>query len=289
MDNINEIIINSSNDNLEGGDSTVQKSLENRKQFFSQGNTALKQEVVEQPTASSDTSYLLPVCTNNAKIIDAEYIVEESELSEEKSKELALTVANDNMFPTFPTDPKALVPYITVAKKAVEAETMLLKTLVMVPKKYNQVLATAQEHAGLLLKAELLLAEQLKGIKTCRGMRSDIINKKFKGKLEKEIKLKNKSKKDVIMNDYKLTIRQARDIEKLTPECVESAIEEAQIQHIVPTRALALSSLPKSPKEQREKNNFDPIIESDDKTLELPKRIKYTSLFCKCRYRNLLS
>ena len=289
MNNIYNNLNTISNDNLEGGDSTVQKSLENRKQFFSQGNTALKQEVVEQPTASSDTSYLLPVCTNNAKIIDAEYIVEESELSEEKSKELALTVANDNMFPTFPTDPKALVPYITVAKKAVEAETMLLKTLVMVPKKYNQVLATAQEHAGLLLKAELLLAEQLKGIKTCRGMRSDIINKKFKGKLEKEIKLKNKSKKDVIMNDYKLTIRQARDIEKLTPECVESAIKEAQIQHIVPTRALALSSLPKSPKEQREKNNFDPVIESDDKTLELPKRIKYTSLFCKCRYRNLLS
>lgn len=202
MTNVNEIIINSSNDNLEGGDSTVQKSLENRKQFFSQGNTAFKQDVIEQPAASSDTSYLLPVCTNNAKIIDAEYIVEESELSEEKSKELALTVANDNMFPTFPTDPKALVPYITVAKKAVEAETMLLRTLVMVPKKYNQVLATAQEHAGLLLKAELLLAEQLKGIKTCRGMRSDIINKKFKGKLEKEIKLKNKSKKDVIMNDY---------------------------------------------------------------------------------------
>jgi hypothetical protein len=52
MDNIHNKLNTISNDNLEGGDSTVQKSLENRKQFFSQGNTAFKQDVIEQPAAS---------------------------------------------------------------------------------------------------------------------------------------------------------------------------------------------------------------------------------------------
>ena len=292
MINTNNIFNDVSNDDLINDCSAVKTIIQRNQQILSNGNVALKPDFESnQNKALAIANLVAGVLSNqsyeevqkklidDAKIIDAEYVVEESKLSDEKSQELALTAANDNMFPTFPTDPKALVPYITVAKKAVEAESMLLKTLIMVPKKYNQVLATAQEHAGLLLKAELLLAEQLKGIKTCRGMRSDIINKKLRGKLEKEIKLKNKSKKDIIMNDYKLTIRQARDIEKLTPECVEAAIEEAQIQHIVPTRALALSMLPKNPKEQREKNNFTPVIESNDKILNLPKRIKYTSLF----------
>jgi len=207
---------------------------------------------------------------SQSQIIDAEYIVEESQLSEEKSQELALATTNDNMYPTFPTDPKALVPYIKIAEKAIETETALLKTLIMVPNKYNAVLQKAQEHAASLLKAELMLAEKLKAIKPRQGMRTD---------LKKAINDYNKTKKDIIKNEYNLTVRQARDIERLTQESVDAAIAIAKEDHIVPTRALALSKLPKSPKEAREHFNFGSIMENTYKTLELPERIKYTSLF----------
>ena len=150
----------------------------------------------------------LPKPSNN--IVDVEYTIEST------GKELV--AANDNMFPTFPSDPNALPAFITVATKAVEAETKLLNGLLMTPNKYQLALAQTQKHAALLLKAQLRLADLLKGIKTQRGMRTDL-----KNKANKLIK----SKKEIIAKDYNLTVRQARDIEKLTKECVEAAIKEA--------------------------------------------------------------
>ena len=184
------------------------------------------------------------------------------------SKELV--AANDNNFPTLPTDPNSLPSFITVATKAVEAETKLLKGLSMNPQKYKFALLQAQKHASLLLEAQVRLAELLRGIKTQRGMRTDL-----KSKANKYIK----SKKDIIAQDYNLTIRQARDIEKLTPECVKAAIFEALENNEIPTRALALSKLDKKDKEERGKNDFIPIMEDKPKTLCLEQPIYYTSLF----------
>ena len=141
------------------------------------------------------------------------------------SKELV--AANDNNFPTLPTDPNSLPSFITVATKAVEAETKLLKGLSMNPQKYKFALLQAQKHASLLLEAQVRLAELLRGIKTQRGMRTDL-----KSKANKYIK----SKKDIIAQDYNLTIRQARDIEKLTSECVKAAIFEAMLRSMWLTR-----------------------------------------------------
>ncbi len=66
-------------------------------------------------------------------IVDAEYILENNTPS------TALVPANDNNnFPTFPSDPVALVPAIAVATKVVEAETELLKKLVVKPDEYKR-------------------------------------------------------------------------------------------------------------------------------------------------------
>lgn len=135
--------------------------------------------------------------------INVEYTLEKS------GKELV--AANDNIFPTLPTDPKALPAFITIASKAVEAKSKLLKGLVINPGKYKFALQQAQKHAALLLEAQLRLAEVLRGIKIRRGIRTDL-----KTKANKIVK----SKKEIIANDYNLTIRQARDIEKLTKEYV---------------------------------------------------------------------
>lgn len=163
-----------------------------------------------------------------AQIIDTEYTIENTGKK--------LVAANDNMFPTLPTDPKALPAFITIASKAVEAESKLLKGLVINPGKYEFALQQAQKHAALLLEAQLRLAEALRGIKIQRGIRTDL-----KTKANRLVK----SKKEIIINDYNLTIRQARDIEKLTKECVAKAIQEALENNDIPTKALALSKLDK--------------------------------------------
>ena len=54
------------------------------------------------------------------KIIDVEYTIEQSK---------ELVSANDNKFPTLPTDPQALPSYIVFADKVLVAETKLLKRI----------------------------------------------------------------------------------------------------------------------------------------------------------------
>ncbi len=181
-----------------------------------------------------------------------------------------LVAANDNIFPTLPTDPKALPAFITIASKAVEAESKLLKRLVINPGKYKFALQQAQKHAALLLEAQLRLAEVLRGIKIRRGIRTDL-----KTKANKIVK----SKKEIIANDYNLTIRQARDIEKLTKECVAKAIQEAFENNDIPTRALALSKLGKKAPEERGKDVYTPVMEKHHKKLTLEQPLYYTSLF----------
>lgn len=178
---------------------------------------------------------------NVDQFIDAEFIVTEAE-QEEKSHSKELVAANDNMFPTFPTDPTQLPKFITVANKAVDAERLLLKTLIMNPQKYQIALKLTQKHAILLLQAQLRVAESLRAIKVQRGLRTDL-----KTKANRIIK----SKKEIIAQDYNLTVKQAREIERLTQECVDLAIQEALENNDIPTRALAISKLGKKAKEER--------------------------------------
>ena len=180
------------------------------------------------------------------KIIDVEYTIEQSK---------ELVSANDNKFPTLPTDPQALPSYIVFADKVLVAETKLLKGLTMNPKKYSYALKSTQAHAVLLLEAQLRLAENLRSIKPQRGLRNDL-KRNFNNKL--------KSKKEIIAKDYKLSRRQARDIERLTRESIDEAIKDALESGEIPTRALALSKLPKIAKDKQGKFDFTPIIEDED-------------------------
>lgn len=195
-------------------------------------------------------------------VIDVEYTVE--------STGQELVAANDNTFPTLPTDPHALPAYITIATKAVEAESRLLKGLLFDNKKYKFALQQAQKHAILLLEAQLRLSKALKSIKIQRGIRTDL-----KAKAKQLVK----SKKEIITKDYNLTIRQARDIEKLTQECVDAAIQESLENNEIPTRSLALSKLEKKIKEERGNDTYTPIMEDHHKKLTLEQPLYYTSLF----------
>lgn len=208
-------------------------------------------------------------------IIDAEYTITSEDIPHELSASKELVAINDNNFPTIPTDPTALPKYITLAKKYIEAETKLLNGLKLTSGKYNQALKYTQDHAALLLYAELRLSEILKGIKTCRGMRTDINKKKLIPQFNKLAK----SKKEIIKQEFKLSPRQARDIERLTKESVEQAINVAFENNVIPTRALALSQLPKKEKDETGNIVFTPIEETEDKVFSSEEPLYYTSLF----------
>lgn len=208
-------------------------------------------------------------------IIDAEYTITSEDIPHELSANKELVAINDNNFPTIPTDPTALPKYITLAKKYIEAETKLLSGLKLTSSKYNQALKYTQDHAALLLYAELRLSEILKGIKTCRGMRTDINKKKLIPQFNKLAK----SKKEIIKQEFQLSPRQARDIERLTKESVEQAINVAFENNVIPTRALALSQLPKKEKDETGNIVFTPIEETEDKVFSSEEPLYYTSLF----------
>ena len=212
---------------------------------------------------------------DTTNIIDAEYTITSEDIPHELSASKELVAINDNNFPTIPTDPTALPKYITLAKKYIEAETKLLNGLKLTSGKYNQALKYTQDHAALLLYAELRLSEILKGIKTCRGMRTDINKKKLIPQFNKLAK----SKKEIIKQEFQLSPRQARDIERLMKESVEQAINVAFENNVIPTRALALSQLPKKEKDETGNIVFTPIEETADKVFSSEEPLYYTSLF----------
>ena len=212
---------------------------------------------------------------DTTNIIDAEYTITSENILHKLSDCKELVAINDNNFPTIPTDPTALPKYITLAQKYIEAEIKLLNGLKLSPDRYHLALKSTQKHASFLLLAELRLSEMLKEIKTCRGMRTDIQKKKKLSKFNQLVK----SKKEIIKQEFQLSPRQARDIEKLTLECIKKALEVAKENNIIPTRALALSQLPKKEKDETGNIVFTPIEETEDKVFSSDEPLYYTSLF----------
>ena len=212
---------------------------------------------------------------NTTNIIDAEYTITSEDIPHELSEAKELVAINDNKFPTMPTDPTALPQFITVAKKRVEAKAKLLNVIKFTPEQYKQAFAQTQKEATSLLIAELNLSEALKAIKTQQGLRSDLKKKEALTTFNKEVK----TKKEIIKKVFNLTPRQARDIEKLTKDCVLRAIEFAKDNNIIPTRALALSQLPKREKDETGDITFIPIEETEDKVFSSEEPLYYTSLF----------
>ena len=212
---------------------------------------------------------------NTTNIIDAEYTITSEDIPHKLSEAKELVAINDNKFPTMPTDPTALPQFITVAKKCVEAKAKLLNVIKFTPEQYKQAFAQTQKEATSLLIAELNLSEALKAIKTQQGLRSDLKKKEALTTFNKEVK----TKKEIIKKVFNLTPRQARDIEKLTKDCVLRAIEFAKDNNIIPTRALALSQLPKREKDETGDITFIPIEETEDKVFSSEEPLYYTSLF----------
>lgn len=122
---------------------------------------------------------------------------------------------------------------------------------------YNMALDRAIECGELVLRAELSLSTKLKKIDTHRGKRTDLLKnltEKEKKKREERIKAEQKTKAEIIQNEYKLSKQQAKDISRLEEWAVEAAIKQGWENREIPTRALALKMI----KEKHKADNNKP-------------------------------
>ncbi len=132
---------------------------------------------------------------------------------------------------------------------------------------YHLQFKITQKNAEELLDFELQLASVLNGLSTAQGV--------------KPINLGDRKTKAAQIKEMGLTERQARDISHLKAEFVNQAKEIARANHIIPTRALALSLATES----IHKNNTLPYIKKGEysdvyiKSPDLAKPIYYTQLF----------
>lgn len=144
-----------------------------------------------------------------------------------------------------PVKDKDLAKYIHLAKEAIRWAKRHLK-LKLEPEDYKLFLKDAIYAGACLLRAELTLAYKLKNIKTNQGKRTDL-------KLKKAIDTENRTKKEIIINDFDLTPSQAKQISRLNEYGVEEAIKYGEQNNEIPTRKTALSFIQKKHKEENNK------------------------------------
>ena len=122
--------------------------------------------------------------------------------------------------------------------------------------------------AAQLLLMEAYLAEFLRTVES------------HKGHSKEELAAMGLKAKEDVIAEFGLTIKQYRNIKKLTVEAVEAAIEFAFKRREIPNRSMAFNkAMLKRVKEKRPALQLDPIIASEYRTLNLVKPINMTVLF----------
>ncbi len=263
------IVANENSTNSLG--SALTTVLKRRDNFINQGNTALKEEVVSNP---SDFKEELQDITT----LTVQKFLDTNQINEEQLKELVESAANSNLFPPQRPTPDALVDTVNALRDWVDAEREKLDTFPFSIEGYHKRRARAQYYAAYLLILECYIGEQLLKIEPQKGVKAGSKRRKT-GKI--------RTKKEIIRDDYHLSVRQARDFQHLTWEGVKAAIEIALKQNEIPTRALALSKSAKAKADANKTNKnikhtkfkLDFIEETEVKTLHLDKPMYYTSLF----------
>ena len=146
-----------------------------------------------------------------------------------------------------PVNDKDLAKYIHISKEAIRWAKRHLK-LQLNPEDYKLFLKDAIYAGACLLRAELALGDKLRGIRTKQGMRTD---------LREALEEDNRTKKEIIIQDFNLTPNQAKQISRLTKYGVEEAINYGEKNNEIPTRALALSFIQEK---HRKENNKEPNL-----------------------------
>ena len=197
---------------------------------------------------------------NRAKVIDADF-------SEKLTADTEIACVSKEKLPATLEIGKKLAVIVNDRAAKLQAALVFLNKRNITLDGYHMQFATVQEYAEKLLDVELKLASVLNGLSTAQGV--------------KPINQGDRKTKAAQIKEMGLTERQARDISHLKEEFVNKAKEIARAEHIIPTRALALSLATES----IHKNNTLPYIKKGEysdvyiKSPDLTKPIYYTQLF----------
>lgn len=145
-------------------------------------------------------------------------------------KSLSISTINTNNLPAIPTTPKELAKFVKTQNNVLNIEKAFLFSQNLTIDNYNKVFKYTQQHAELLLDAELKLAHVFNNIKTNQGSN-------------------NGKTKTSIITGMGFTRRQYQDIQKLTPDSVEKAKELAREKGKLVTRNDAITLINKKHKE----------------------------------------
>ncbi len=196
---------------------------------FTDGNTALKEEPLEEVVAN-DNGFELPECLKN---IPVESIWQDLTLSEDDIAQLKRNYANDNL-PILPTDPEQNAQLWEQAEGWIKSEAALLKTLPISDEEYMRRFRTLQLAAAFNLLREYAIGQDMRSMSTAHGL---------KMRSKRRAKDNRRTKKVLIRQKYPhLKSRQIRDFQNLEYECVIMAIKIAFEREDVVTRSLALSA-----------------------------------------------
>lgn len=233
------------------------------------GGAATK--AVEENTVNKDDPDI-------SRPLSIEDIIKNKQLSPETLTEIINAAQNDNLFPTKKLNGKELTDKINELREWVDTEENRLKSIPFSIELYSQKKAVLQVRAAYVLVLECLIGEALRQIPRLNGT-----NSKSEGRASGQ----ERTKSQIIKEDYGLSPRLARDFQHLTWDGVKAALELALRQNDVPTRALALSKSA-SIRAKQNKNNkkikhtkfiLDYMEETETKTLELEKPMYITTLF----------
>lgn len=234
------------------------------------------------PANNNETAFIFPEVLRDKSLED---IFTHDYLSKPELSSLIAACANDN-FGNLPTDPITndtdLDALLDRVSELVKVKTAFLKTHPVSDKENAKQFRKLQIMASFQLLVEYSIGQDLKSIKTQKGM------KKTSARRAKDQK---RTKKDIVKEKYpRLGARQIRDFQKLELSSIWAAVEFAFSAGEIPTRSMALSN-EIAKKAQNDDDNKtesqtlrkwrakDTDFETTDKTLTLEKQMVATSLF----------
>ena len=234
------------------------------------------------PANNNETAFIFPEVLRDKSLED---IFTHDYLSKPELSSLIAACTNDN-FGNLPTDPITndtdLDALLDRVSELVKVKTACLKTHPVSDKENAKQFRKLQIMASFQLLVEYSIGQDLKSIKTQKGM------KKTSACRAKDQK---RTKKDIVKEKYpRLGARQIRDFQKLELSSIWAAVEFAFSAGEIPTRSMALSTemvrKGQDADSQRTEDQMlknwratDDDFETTDKTLTLEKPMVATSLF----------
>lgn len=166
------------------------------------------------------------------KPLTFEDIISKNQLSPDMLANIVQSAKNDNLFPAYNLNKEELMTTVNNLRSWVDSEKSFLDSAPFSVEYYRDRKAVLQSRAAYVLILECFIGEQLLAIPKKNGTNENS---------ECRTAGEERTKSQIIAEDYGLSPRLARDFQHLTWDGVKAAIELALRQNDIPTRALALS------------------------------------------------